>query len=472
MEYKWRVKKSERGMSLENFIYKQLGNWSHGQIKSAIDNKRAFINGRNVFISKWNVKDNDVVLFVPAESDAPEMMQSINKHKFVEVLFEDSYIIAVNKPPFIDHEAMMHSVIDYLGRRNKGQGRPYVGAMHRLDKETTGVMIFTKKKIANPLADQFREHRIRKRYKAILQGRFELDEGKIDKALEKGIFEEGKKVRVAGDAPGMRAITYFYTRERYHDLATLIDVEIVTGRTHQIRVHMADLGHPLVGDKIYNEKPKIKFNRQALHAEMLECWHPVTNQKLKIQAPLPADMTKLIDALRMGDVKELTAVATPKARPASMKNDREKNQKPDRLARVSKSSQNQLSRGQKDPKGKFNSQSQSTGKFYESKIKGGTSSYGDGLERRSPNRDRLKDSKKGASFSGEGKAQRYSSTKKTTTSDKKSKGTKSKARSGYNQKSGSAKSSAKGLRTAGRSRSNGQGQGQGRRGRNRTQRSF
>ena len=348
MEYKWKVKKSERGMSLENFIYKQLGNWSHKQVKTAIDNKRTFINGRNVFISKWNVKPNDVVLFAPSPKDLPGGVSPSGRHKFIDVLFEDSYIIAVNKPPFVDHESFMHSVIDYLQRRNQGQGHPYLGAMHRLDKETTGVMIYTKKKIANKLAEQFREHRIRKRYVALVQGRVDQDRGKIDKAIEKGHFEEGKKARIGESKEARRAVSYYEVKERYDD-ASLVSVEIVTGRTHQIRVHMAHLGYPLIGDKLYldellnqdlppakekskdktktldakktkSDKPDLKksvalktkeekkapfkvipFKRHALHAEILECWHPVTNQKLKIMAKLPDDMAKLIDRLRMGE---------------------------------------------------------------------------------------------------------------------------------------------------------------------------
>lgn len=302
MEYKWRVKKSERGMSLENFIYKQLGDWSHKRVKDAIDQKRAFVNGRNVFISKWNVKPNDVVLFVPTQNDMPDQTTQVGRYKYVEVLFEDASIIVVNKPPFIDYETYMQTIVAYLKRKNHGQGHPYLGAMHRLDKETSGAMVFTKKKVANTLADQFREHTIQKYYLAFVDGLVEREEGVIRKPIEKGSFEEGKKVRIPDEEDeGKRAVTNYRVMERY-EKASLLRVEILTGRTHQIRIHMSDMGNPVIGDKLYGKQKGIAFKRQALHAERLDFVHPVTHAKMKILAPLPPDLKKLQEDLRMGQI--------------------------------------------------------------------------------------------------------------------------------------------------------------------------
>lgn len=297
MEYKWRVKKSERGTSLENFIYKQLGDWSHSQVKEAIDHKRAFVNGKNVFISKWNVKPNDVVLFAPSQNETPQAQGG--RYRFVDVLYEDQYIILANKPAFVDHEAFAQTIQNYLLRQTKGQGHPYVGQMHRLDKETSGVMIFTKKKIANALADQFRDHTIRKFYVTLVQGSVPRDEGTINRPLQKGEFDEGKKSRVAEDeASGKRAVTTYRVKERYAK-ATLLNVEILTGRTHQIRIHMTSIGHPVVGDKLYGDENGLSFKRQVLHAERLDFTHPISKKKMKVLAPLPPDIVKLIEDLRM-----------------------------------------------------------------------------------------------------------------------------------------------------------------------------
>lgn len=306
MEYKWKVKKSEHGMSLENFIYKYMGDWSHKRVKQAIDNKRAFVNGRNVFISKWNVKGGDTVLFVPTKKDSQGRNLGDSRYKFIEVLFEDNYIIAANKPAFVDHEQFSKSVQGYLKRQNRGEALPYLGQMHRLDKETSGVMIFTKKKAANGLADQFRDHTIQKSYIALAVGEVDIERGRIGKPIEKGHFEEGKKARINSRSPeAKRAITDFEVKERYNGFS-LMKVNIQTGRTHQIRVHLADMGHPLVGDKLYGQDQKavqeaakmLKLNRHALHADQLIFKHPVTKAKTKVNAPLPMDMAKAIQYLR------------------------------------------------------------------------------------------------------------------------------------------------------------------------------
>lgn len=298
--YKWRVKRSEHGMSLENFVYKQLGDWSHKQVKDAIDRKRAFVNGRNVFISKWNIKRNDLVLFSPSQADGPGAPSaSGGRYKYVDVLYKDQYVLLANKPAFVDHEAFAATIAEFLKRQNKGEGHPYVGQMHRLDKETSGVMIFTLKKSANVLADQFREHTIRKFYLALVSGQVKKEEGRITKAIEKGHFEEGKKARVAEDEEiGHKAETLYRVIERY-DTTSLLRVEIKTGRTHQIRVHMDSIGHPLIGDKLYGTAdPKLPFRRQALHAERIEFSHPISKKRMKVEAPLPQDMVLLIDKLR------------------------------------------------------------------------------------------------------------------------------------------------------------------------------
>jgi len=303
--FKWKVKKSEHGLSLENFIYKYMGDWSHKRVKDAIDRKKAFVNGRNVFISKWNVKAGDTVTFVGgAASPKPASLSSSSRYKFVDVLYDDKYVIAANKPPFVDHEQFAHSVQNYLRRQSPGQGLPYVGQMHRLDKETSGVMIFTKKKIANTLADQFREHRLQKHYLALVRGEVSIETGRIGKPIEKGNFEDGRKVRINARSPNAKmAMTEFRVMERYRGY-TLLKVLIKTGRTHQIRVHLADMGHPLVGDKLYGDLPKdenpdIKaMRRQALHAEQLVFFHPIDNKKIKVSAPLPDDFAKLILTLR------------------------------------------------------------------------------------------------------------------------------------------------------------------------------
>lgn len=286
-------------MSLENFIYRHLGDWSHKQVKRALDAKRAFVNGRNVFVSKWNLKPNDKVLFVPTQHDLPRADQS--RFHYVDVVYEDGVLIVTNKPAFVDFEEYTRVVSDYLKRKNRGKSYPYLGQMHRLDKETSGLMVFTKKKIANVLADQFRDHSVKKFYVALVQGRLLKEQGRIAKSIEKGEFAEGRKVRIH-EGKGKKAVTIYRVLERYAN-ATLLKVEILTGRTHQIRIHLSDLGHPVIGDKLYGGdavRLPMAARRHMLHAETLIFSHPIKHKKMRLIAPLPKDFQQLIDELREG----------------------------------------------------------------------------------------------------------------------------------------------------------------------------
>lgn len=316
MELKFRVKKSERGERLDAFLYKKMGTWSHRQIKSAIDKKKTIVNGKNVFVSGWNLKPGDVVLFYPEKSDQAATSEP-GRYSYVSVIFEDDDILAVNKPPFVDYDSYVPQVNAYLKRRYGPKYYPYLGQIHRLDKETSGLLVFTKKKSANVLAHQFRDRRVLKFYLAVVMGRVEKNHGVIRERLEKGKFEGGKKAKIAEDGGGKESFTEYWVEERY-ETATLLRLRIGTGRTHQIRVHMASMGHPVVGDKLYGEKtidhrpktidPKTNkssiFNhqssikRQALHAHEIEFDHPLSGRRMNLKAPLPKDISALIDAFR------------------------------------------------------------------------------------------------------------------------------------------------------------------------------
>lgn len=316
MDYQFRVRKSERGKRLNVFLYKKMGNWSHKQIKRAIDRKRVFVNGKNIFISGWNLKPGDRVQFNPQKSDylgAPEP----SRYQYIQVLFEDDSLLVTNKPPFVDYDSFVGQVNSYLKRQHSKKFYPYLGQMHRLDKETSGILMFTKKKMANVLADDFRDRRVRKYYLAIVSGRVEKDHGSIKKRLEKGKFSDGRKSRIANGKSGKESYTEYWVEERYND-ATLLRILIGTGRTHQIRVHMAGMGHPVLGDKLYGnrtvelsscrsvglsdstteQKRDSTIKRQALHAHKIEFTHPITRKKMRLKAPIPEDIERLIDGLR------------------------------------------------------------------------------------------------------------------------------------------------------------------------------
>ncbi|OGQ05931.1 MAG: hypothetical protein A2W61_02030 [Deltaproteobacteria bacterium RIFCSPLOWO2_01_44_7] len=223
--------------------------------------------------------------------------------RFLNILFEDRDIIVVNKPAGVltepkegsPHEHVLGMIKGYLQRKFKESKGSYVKLLHRLDRDTTGVLVAAKSKIGEQIEDQFRSHSIDRQYIAIVEGRVENEDGQINFPLEKGEFGWGKKVRVSKQ--GAKALTRYHVQERYEN-ATLLSIQVATGRTHQVRIHCAEIGHPLVGDKIYGASGTIPFPRHALHASVLGFRHPKTGNKQRFEAKLPEDMEALVDRLR------------------------------------------------------------------------------------------------------------------------------------------------------------------------------
>lgn len=225
---------------------------------------------------------------------------------FVEVIFEDRDIIVVNKPSGVvvlseKGEGKGPSLIDrvkkYLKRKHKESQGSFVRAVHRLDKETSGVIVMAKSRAGAAIEQQFRQHRVDKHYLAIVEGRVEKEQGRITLPIGKGDFGHGRKAGVVAEGEGAAADTEYGIKELYGK-ATLVTVRMHTGRTHQIRVHMSAIGHPIVGDKIYGPNGEIKFSRQALHAERIAFTHPVQRKRVEFKSPMPKDMVELVDQLR------------------------------------------------------------------------------------------------------------------------------------------------------------------------------
>lgn len=234
--------------------------------------------------------------------------QARNIH--LRVYHEDRDVIVVEKPAGLlsvppdekdlHQESLLAEIHAYLKRRHPGREHSFVAPLHRLDAETSGVMVFALSKEGQKLEHQFRDHSIRREYTAVVSGQIEEGEGIIDIPLEKGDFHGGKKVRRAEPGQGKKAVTEFRVKERYHN-ATLVELRVRTGRTHQIRVHLAEKGHPLLGDKLYADRAAggvPASHRHALHAHVLGFRHPSTKKKYAFHSPIPKDLKKLIDELR------------------------------------------------------------------------------------------------------------------------------------------------------------------------------
>jgi len=233
----------------------------------------------------------------------------------LDIVFEDEHLLVVDKPAgLVVHPAAGHAdgtLVNALLHHCRGQlsgigGVARPGIVHRIDKDTSGLLVVAKTDAAHlGLAAQFAEHSINRRYVAIVQGRPNPANGTVRGNIGRSDHDR-KKMALVGEGKGKHAVTHYNTEERLKD-ATRIECRLETGRTHQVRVHMASIGHALLGDPLYSRPPKplrdllkaADFRRQALHAQRLGFIHPVTGSECDFFSPIPADMAELLDRLRV-----------------------------------------------------------------------------------------------------------------------------------------------------------------------------
>lgn len=227
----------------------------------------------------------------------------------LDVIFEDKHMLAVNKASgMVVHpgaataeDTLVHALLSHCAGALSGIGgveRP--GIVHRLDKETTGVIVVAKSDQAHrALADQFATRTLKKEYVALVAGVPQLLSGNIDRAISRHPIHRHRMTIGEGGKP---ARTSWERVEAFADVAALVRCQIFTGRTHQIRVHLKSIGHPILGDALYGWKPDSRMplqpERIMLHAEHLVLTHPISGKELDLRAPLPPDFTKLIKSLR------------------------------------------------------------------------------------------------------------------------------------------------------------------------------
>ena len=227
----------------------------------------------------------------------------------LKVLYEDPHVLVVDKPAGLLSQATAEQEEDTLVSRAQrylmyrhGAGRTFIGVVHRLDKDTSGALALARSPQSIRAFQQlFRDHDIERQYLAVVEGAVRRETGTIDKALvtDRGDLRRGV-ARMPGE--GKPAVTHFRVVERFGPVATLVACWLETGRTHQIRIHMAEIDNPVVGDRVYRprNRPRCKAqsSRQALHAQTLGFRHPLTGQDIHVEAPLPRDMSDLIVDLR------------------------------------------------------------------------------------------------------------------------------------------------------------------------------
>lgn len=298
------VEKAESGMRLDQLLVKHNLYASRQAAKAALDAGLVRVGNKRVVIAKWAVKTGDAVTVVRKEL-SHKAREKIAGEKKLSILYEDADLICVNKPAGVAVVATSHSapltVVDmvraHLRRKYPHSRGTFLRALHRLDVETSGAVVLAKSKVGETVSKQFKMHSIDRRYVALVAGAVDGEGGTISLPLEKGEFGEGRKVAPAQRGEGRPAITHYQVAERYTD-ASLLKLRVETGRTHQIRVHCASMGHPLLGDKLYGADGGIPVLRLALHAEFLKFYLPGSGKKVECVAKIPKDMQKMIDDCR------------------------------------------------------------------------------------------------------------------------------------------------------------------------------
>jgi 23S rRNA pseudouridine1911/1915/1917 synthase len=305
------VSKDDAGKRIDVLCAEKAG-ISRSRIQRFIEKKCILVNFRSV-PQNYRVKTDDVITLKIEEKEKQAGL--IPEALPLEILYEDRYLAVVNKPagmvvyPAAGHNrGTLMNAVSYHCKRLATVGGPLrPGVVHRLDKDTSGVMVVAlDDAVYYKLVEEFRQRTINRRYIAVVYGELKADSGEI--SFNIGRSESDRKKMSTRMRKGKEAFTAWMVIERFCN-ATLIEAKLRTGRTHQIRVHLASIGHPVLGDKTYGKKvevevkvegkkKKIVFPRQMLHAELLGFIHPITGEYLEFKSPLPEDMEEKIKALR------------------------------------------------------------------------------------------------------------------------------------------------------------------------------
>ena len=289
------------GERIDKYLSEQLEDMTRSHIQKLIKENMVRVNGMTVK-SNFKLSASDQI-----EVEIPELKEPdiLPENIPLDILYEDQDILVVNKPkgmvvhPAPGHytgtlvNAIMYHCKDNLSGIN-GVMRP--GIVHRIDMDTTGSLLICKNDRAHQaLAEQLKEHSITRKYHAIIHGRLKEDEGTIDKPIGRHPIDR-KKMSVHC-TNGREAVTHYRVLKRFQQF-TYIECQLETGRTHQIRVHMSSIGHPILGDQVYGPaKCPYKLQGQTLHAKVLGITHPTTGEYMEFDAPLPDYFQGLLEKM-------------------------------------------------------------------------------------------------------------------------------------------------------------------------------
>ena len=311
----------DSGKRLDAFLAEHIDGWSRSRLQRLIGDGDVLVNGKEAKAS-YKVRERDEIdLDLTEEPTARFEPENIP----LDIVFEDDVLAVINKPAgmivhpgagvtsgtlanaLAFHFGVLGSEMDSGDERSKIQNlRSKIGIVHRLDKDTSGLIVVAKDEHTHEtLAEQFHDREVFKSYVALVHGSIRENSGTIDRPIARDRFH---RTKMTVNATGRHALTLWKVRERFEKF-TLLDVEIKTGRTHQIRVHLASINHPVVGDATYNEgrdktiadqeikKAVEKLGRFFLHAERLAFTHPIKGERLEFTSSMPKELAELLTKL-------------------------------------------------------------------------------------------------------------------------------------------------------------------------------
>ena len=292
---------------LDKFLAEQVPELSRSEVQRLIASGRVTVDGEPARPSHKVRVGEEVVVLVPAEESTELFPEAIP----LDIVYEDQVLLVVDKPAgMVVHPAPGHSegtlvnaLLAHCPELAAGEGdRP--GIVHRLDRDTSGLILVAKnEKTRRALQRQFKERQVKKAYLALLNGHLHPAWGRIEAPVGRDPHHRQRMSVLPG---GREALTEYHVLEQFaHQVGpaageyTLVEAEPLTGRTHQIRVHFASIGHPVVGDEVYGRRrTSLPVSRQFLHARRLGFKHPSTGQRLELEAPLPEELAAVLDLLR------------------------------------------------------------------------------------------------------------------------------------------------------------------------------
>ncbi len=295
----------EAGIRLDRYLTEVLPDYSRSYLQNQIKEGNILVNDRPVKVS-YLTRMGDEIRVADIELREPEI---VAEDIPLSVLYEDDDVILVDKPkgmvvhPAPGHmsgtlvNALMYHCRDSLSGIN-GILRP--GIVHRIDKDTTGVIIACKNDRAHRIiAEQLKEHSITRKYHAIVWNTL-AEDGTVDAPIGRNPSKDpAERKKMAIDpVSGRRAVTHYHVLENLGGKCAYVECQLETGRTHQIRVHMASIGHPLLGDPVYGKRKEYQQFGQVLHAKVFGFIHPTTGEYMEFEAPLPPYFTRLLQVLR------------------------------------------------------------------------------------------------------------------------------------------------------------------------------